>query len=97
MADHVNDCMVPAFAAAEVAVDRALKHVASLIGETLTMQKELSPGVHGNAFSVMKSNLADAASRLADARASLAVAHKEGQKICDAGGIIVTGGGGGGK
>ena len=97
--EHVNNCMVKGFSDAEVATDRALKHVADLIGETLTMQRnmERENNMHGNAFSIMKSQLADAAARLAEARASIDIAHKQGQAICDDGGIIVTGGGGGGK
>ena len=97
--EHVNNCMVKGFSDAEVATDRALKHVADLIGETLTMQRnmERENNMHGNAFSIMKLNLADAANSLAEARQALAIAHKEGQTICNDGGIIVTGGGGGGK
>jgi len=94
--------MIPGFAKAETATDRALVKTAELILDTAEMRKHVNADhkVHGNAFTEANGHLSAAAASIAVARDHLAKAHAAVtdiyENVCDPV-IIVQGGGGGGK
>jgi flagellar hook-basal body complex protein FliE len=87
------------FAEAELALNRAARKLNRLQRDLQEVEAAFADDddkdLHSNRFSEMHAEVARAIGRVGTARHNVTKAHREGQCICDDGGVIVAGGGGG--